>query len=295
MKGYGNQQGEHRNNNYFDDPKTCDGWYCYEDDAKLKEPNKKKPEAIYVPGSPSNQPAAQEKRYNGEPIDWKQLWVMHPDDFQEFVTQVQKWSMIEPSPDKAQIYMQVQQIAARRSKEYQQVWAEALNQNPILDDTIRRPPTTLGSRLEVAQKSEDRAAVINSFKDSMGIFLFFKPGCPACQQEEKIMAQFIEEYNWKQFRAIDITKNPKLAMEYNVQVVPDIWIIGNYDGKIRKRRLKAGLASYSDIQMGLLNANSRWANNTPYERPKIHDELITFDEFIKQQDQNSLQSEADGK
>ena len=63
-----------------------------------------------------------------------------------------------------------------------------------------------------------------------------------------------------------------------MQVTPDLWVVGKVqdDGSEEKKqmRIKAGLATIADIEMGLLKAYYEWFEGKNFERPEMVDIIV---------------------
>ena len=192
------------------------------------------------------------------------------------------WAQQAPDDENRMLtYLSLQGVAMRRAKTFQEAWSAAILKYPILDEVVQRSPTTAATNLEIIAEREDRRKAISQMRDQMGLIFFFSPACAYCEKEKAIISSFIDKWDWKNLTAINIHEHPDLAAEYGVQVVPDIWVVGNTDQGIRQTRLKAGLAEHADIERGLLSAWNQWFGKNAYERPEMVENLVPFKEFLK--------------
>jgi len=260
--------------NYYDDPDVCKGWFCYED------PNQDANISTIHPGQQFN---GTKKAYSGE-VDWARVQTMPPEELKQLINDSFSYAQQDPSDKKRLLdYMKLQGVAMRRAKQFQETWVEVVSQNPVLDETVKRSPTQAGTFLEVVAERGDRNRVIAEMAQNMGLIYFYSPTCPYCEKEKEILNAFVEKWQWKNITAINIVENPRSAQEYGVQTIPDLWVVGNVNGEVNQRRLKAGLATHSDIERGLLMAWKMWFQQKPYERPQMGQELMTFDEYLKKE------------
>lgn len=266
--------GGERQPNFFDTPDICKGWHCYEDP---KEHEVEVPQPLITTGEQPLSPP----EFTGE-VDWEALWTMPPQKMKDLINQAMSWAQEDLDDKKRmEVYLKLQGVAMRRAKKFQEAWDEMVLTNPVLDATVSRSPTHLGSLLEVVTERKDRAVVLDEMSHNMGLLYFYSPECAYCKKEQEILSGFIEKWSWKNVTAINIVANPEAAENYDVQVVPDLWIVGSTDEGIQQRRLKAGLASHGDIESGLLMAWNLWFKNNRYERPTMAEEIVTFDDFLK--------------
>ena len=256
-----------RNPNFFDTPDTCNGLFCYKD---FKEPD-----------SLQNNKDSQASIFTGT-IDWEKVWTIPPEELKTLINETLSWAQQAPDDENRMLtYLSLQGVAMRRAKTFQEAWSAAILKYPILDEVVQRSPTTAATNLEIIAEREDRRKAISQMRDQMGLIFFFSPACAYCEKEKAIISSFIDKWDWKNLTAINIHEHPDLAAEYGVQVVPDIWVVGNTDQGIRQTRLKAGLAEHADIERGLLSAWNQWFGKNAYERPEMVENLVPFKEFLK--------------
>jgi len=225
------------------------------------------------------------KQFDGfKHIPWDQLQTMHPDDFQDLTDKTLKWAMVEPDQQKSFVWMLINAVASQRSMAFTNAQADALNKNPTLDARVNRHPSEMGSIMQASHSRADRDYAINKMRADMGLLLFTRPDCSYCWKQKKILTAFIEKWQWGHLAEVDITasdKNSDMALEYGVQLTPDIFVVGNVDGTIMRRRLGAGLMELGDIEKGLLDTYSRWFNGERYEGPKMVEKTVTLDDLLK--------------
>jgi hypothetical protein len=85
---------EKREKNRFDVRGGSEGYYFYKDPKEQPEKPKEQP-SVSIPSvqSQAKDENTVPERYYGAPIDWQKVKAMHPDDFQKFLTSVQKWAV----------------------------------------------------------------------------------------------------------------------------------------------------------------------------------------------------------
>lgn len=258
-----------RRHNYYDDPRTCRGWFCYEDSQHPPELNPRE-------NTPPDPPAVPGR------IDFDRAWTMPPEELKKHINQALSWAQENPDDEQRMLaYLSLQGIAMRRAKRFQEAWSRALLRYPILDETVQRSPTQLGTSLEVIAEREERQTSITEMREQTGLLFFYSPGCPYCHKEKGILESFLKKWDWKHFTAINIQERPDLADQYKVMTVPDLWVVGNTSRGLLQERLKSGLAEHADIERGLLQAWNQWFGRKGYERPEMVKNLVPFKEFLE--------------
>ena len=281
-----------------------EGWFWYEDPVKKKkEPKKeqrtinktkkkpkhkkdKKAEKVAVgthkKKGERNYPSLMkmpDHKFKGN-IDWDSVWNMHPDVFQDLIKKTRKWAVQKPSKDRVLKYYALQWVAQERSEEFQQTFDRVRLQNPSLDSSVKRAPTKLGSRYEIYQKKHDRKKAMRRMRKDMGLILFVGSDCPYCRKEKDILKSFVDQKNWKNYEIVDIRNRPEMADDYGVQVLPDLWVVGNVGGKIKKMRIKSGLAEFYHILDGVTKAHARWFKGERYNGPNMTKDVVEFNEVV---------------
>jgi conjugal transfer pilus assembly protein TraF len=253
-----------------------EGWFWYQKN-NATEKNATKPITPPV----ADQKSEEEKEFDGfKDIDWNEVWTLHPDKFQALITDTQKWAIQDPSVDRLKIYIALQKVAKERAVKFQQVWGETLNQNPLLDE-LKRSPTKVGSLIEAHLSRQDKEKYLKPMRENMGILYFYSSTCAYCDKQKKILEYFIDKWGWENITAINTETEVDAVLEYGVDIVPDMWVVGHFNGEIRKRRIGAGLLTVGDIEKGLMNAWSYWTRDKPYEVPETIEQLQPFEKFLE--------------
>jgi len=93
------------------------------------------------------------------------------------------------------------------------------------------------------------------------------------------MQGFSRKWGWNNIIFVNVKEDLDAYLEYGVQVTPDLWVVGNvkYDDGTEERkqmRIKSGLATIADIEMGLLKAYYEWFEGKNFERPEMVDIIV---------------------
>lgn len=260
-----------RQYNFYDNPHTCRGWFCYEDVPESSE-NTHQEDSI---------PTTEQTNFSGI-IDMEKIWNMPPEELKKLINQALSWAQMAPDDENRMLtYLSLQGVAMRRAKKFQEAWSQALLKYPIFDETVQRSPTPIGTSLEVIAEREDRQKVLNEMRDRMGLLYFYSLSCSYCKKEKEILDSFVYKWSWKNFTAINIHEYPDLAAQYGVMTVPDLWVVGNTSKGILQSRIQSGLADHAAIERGLLTAWYKWFSRGNYERPAMVENIVPFKEFLQ--------------
>ena len=246
---------------FYADPKVCRGWYCYESFSEPVEPPEERSKEFLV--------------------DWNAVWTLEPEKLRELINNAMSHAQVDPSDEERMLtYMKLQGVAMRRAKYFQEAWGEVLLKYPVLDATVSRSPTQAGTTAEVVAEREDRAVAISQLKETMGLVYFYSPSCRYCQQQHGIVDAFAHKWGWKNVTAVNIDQNTAVIDQYGIQSVPDIWVVGQFNGELVQRRLHSGLTEHADIERGILSAFSIWSGEGRYERPEMARQITSFDDLL---------------
>ncbi|QTA78507.1 putative conjugative transfer signal peptidase TraF [Desulfonema limicola] len=87
-----------------------------------------------------------------------------------------------------------------------------------------------------------------------GLILFYRTGCGSCNEQYPVFQDFVRFNQWKPFKTIDVQDNPWAAVKFEVETVPEIWLVTE-DGKII--RISSGFAPPDLIRNNILSAYYR--------------------------------------
>jgi thiol-disulfide isomerase/thioredoxin len=252
-----------------------DGFFFYVDPPDPSQPAE----------APKGQPLPYSRGKFDGTIDWNAVKKMHPAEMRVLVEDVRDYAIQDPTPERLKAYMTLQAVAMEKATAFQQQWANVLLENPVLNENAKRPATGFVTDMLVKQQVDDREKSIADMKANMGILFFYAPDCHACDEQKKILEMFGKEYGWTHILGVDVSKEPRTAAEYNVQLVPDIWVVGHRDGQILKRRVNAGFSTVSQIERGMVQAYYTWFKGENYT-PMPYVPVTDFDTFVKTMPEN---------
>jgi hypothetical protein len=96
------------------------------------------------------------------------------------------------------------------------------------------------------RSNADENAQWSGITRNMGIIYFYRQNCLYCREQSKIF-QSLKEKGWKNIKPVDVAAQPRLAAQYGVTVVPDVWLVANVDGEIKQTHISIGLITEKDF------------------------------------------------
>lgn len=197
---------------YYKDAKR--GYYWYE--VVPQKPDETKKDEV----------DNKEKRKAPVTKSYEELWVMHPDDFQKYVTEVQKYAVQFPTEENVERYYYTNMIATKKAKAFASVAAVIGQKNPDLSTEGTYPITAPGIKARTLIKGNEQEAVLNSAKNNFGLIMFESRGCGFCDSQKGILSFFIRKYKWP-IKYVDIHDNPALVAVVGVEQTPTLILIKN--------------------------------------------------------------------
>lgn len=260
-----------------------DGFFFYKDPAEVpiaeEQPEDTLPptQEKIQPDTPELQPPA----FDGT-IHWETIYAMPTKEFSVLIDNVMDWAIENPTHERVETYVTLQAVAIERAERFQKAWGQVLNSTPVLDPTTQRPPTAIGTKMAVLERNADISQYIVEMRDNLGILIFTRPGCSYCAEQKKIMDSFQRYWLWDHVQYVDISERPDLAEEYGVNIVPDIFVVGNVGQEVLQRRLQTGLTSRTELERGMLEAYSMWFHDRVYTPALVLEGQKGFAEHIAQ-------------
>lgn len=250
------------------------GWFWYQSmDVKKKKTKKEKVK-----------PATSPKKDISASIDWKAVWTMPAEQFQELVKKTLNKAVTNPTQKNVEDYIKLQYVAKERAKKFQRAWAEVLLKHPLLDENAKRSPTTVGSLVESSALYTLKRDVIDDMRENMGLVFFYSPGCGYCKKEEQILDDFLTRWQWNNILAVNIKERPDLADHFGVELVPDLFLVAHLPGGDKVMRVGAGLLTQSTIEERLVDVYYRLFKRRPFERPELAPTLKNFNDIVEDND-----------
>lgn len=94
-----------RNPNFYDNPDTCIGWFCYKDYPNLD--------------TPENNKVEQSSNVFSGTINWDEVWTIPPEYLKKLINETLSWAQQSPDDENRMLtYLSLQGVAMRRAKAF---------------------------------------------------------------------------------------------------------------------------------------------------------------------------------
>lgn len=169
--------------------RKSEGWFWYneEPEPEPEEPQKEpepppapapevaetKPQSKPVPPTPEQQPEGP------EPLSAEWVRVMLPKYLDK------AWS--DPTVENVRAYYYLQRFSIDRSEQFAMAAQIAVQGDPLLDETARRPLASFAVTELDRRKDDETRRTVQEIAKRAGIFFFFSPNCEGCEIQAPII------------------------------------------------------------------------------------------------------------
>ena len=210
------------------------GWWWYE--PLQTEPGKEEKEEPEL----HEKPAPKLSDYT-----YQRLWAMHPDEFKEIFTGLQKKAVMTLQENDVRDFYRLMDIARRKSLAFANVAAYVTQKYPELNVKKDYPSSHLGRMAMLrAQKKEIQTAIEESSRD-FALLYFYSPACHYCAAQNHVNDLFISKYGW-QMKPINHLVHTDLSRQFGVKTVPTLILI--YKNSSEYITASVGVISLSELE-----------------------------------------------
>jgi conjugal transfer pilus assembly protein TraF len=249
--------------------KAKEGWFWYHDPVPEKEPEKdtvKKNTVITTEAGPKQ---FETRNPSLENYTVKEVWNMHPDEFQGLLNGVQKKAVQAPNEKNILEYAIIQDIARRKALAFANA-TQFVNQKYSDKFNINQayPSAAPGVSARVQEQQAEIAGTITAARDDHALLFFVAPGCGFCDKQGAILTYFVEKYAW-QIKPIDIGQHTALAARFNITSTPTMLLIKN--GTEKHMPVAVGVVALSELERTLYQAIRYLAGDTNIDTYQTYD------------------------
>lgn len=186
-------------------------------------------------------------------IDWKAFKNLAAGEMNRFIGELKNYAVTYPSKINVQNYMTAQKIAAEKAKIFMTAWMDVLRDHPVLDETVKRPPSSFVSFNLANAESEAKEIIVKELAadPDMGLVFFYSRDNYYAAIQSPIFKRFLDKTRWRPFKFINVDENPQAANEFGIETVPEIWLASKNGGKAR---VTAGVRTEDIIQDNIVTA-----------------------------------------
>lgn len=227
-----------------------EGWFWYHDPPPgVAEESDSHNSTITREAGPK---AFEKKNPSMDKYTIKEIWNLHPDEFQGLLNGVQKKAVQTPNEKNILEYLIMQDVARRKALAYAnatkfvtQKYSDKFNINQVY------PTTTPGISARVQEQQKEISSTILAARENHALLFFVSQGCGFCDKQAAILTYFVEKYGW-QIKPIDIGRHSTLAARFNITTTPTLVLIKN--GTEQSMPISVGVVALSEMERKLYQA-----------------------------------------
>ena len=228
-----------------------EGWFWYHDPPPgvAEEADSHNKSTITREAGPK---AFEKKNPSMDKYTIKEIWNLHPDEFQGLLNGVQKKAVQTPNEKNILEYLIMQDVARRKALAYAnatkfvtQKYSDKFNINQVY------PTTTPGISARVQEQQKEISGTILAARENHALLFFVSQGCGFCDKQAAILTYFVEKYGW-QIKPIDIGQHSTLAARFNITTTPTLVLIKN--GTEQSMPISVGVVALSEMERKLYQA-----------------------------------------
>lgn len=228
-----------------------EGWFWYHDPPPgvAEESDSHNKSTITREAGPK---AFEKKNPSMDKYTIKEIWNLHPDEFQGLLNGVQKKAVQNPNEKNILEYLIMQDVARRKALAYAnatkfvtQKYSDKFNINQVY------PTTTPGISARVQEQQKEISGTILAARENHALLFFVSQGCGFCDKQAAILTYFVEKYGW-QIKPIDIGRHSTLAARFNITTTPTLVLIKN--GTEQSMPISVGVVALSEMERKLYQA-----------------------------------------
>ena len=99
---------------------------------------------------------------------------------------------------------------------------------------------------------------LSAMRDKIWIVYFYRNGCNWCDKQNAALEAFRQKWGWNQIMAVNVEQEPKLAAQFQVRGVPDVWLVTTAADSPKRRRISSGFISEPSIVPYVREAYYSW-------------------------------------
>lgn len=248
--------------------KSKEGWFWYHDPKPEPEkvPQPKKDMVITTEAGPKQY---ETRNPSLENYTIKEVWDMHPDEFQGLLNGIQKKAVQTPNEKNILEYLTLQDVARRKALAYTNASMFVNQKYSDRFNTNRDYPTAAPgvSAKVVAQRTEVSGTIAGAVNDHALLF-FTAEGCSFCDKQAAILAYFADKYPME-IKRVDIHQNTAAAARFNITTTPTLLLIKN--GTRQYMPVSVGVVAVSDLEKKVYKAIRYLAGDTDIDTFQTYD------------------------
>lgn len=183
------------------------GWYWYEVIPEDTEKEEKQKERMPIPPPPAEEV----------------MMDMHPEDIRKLLNAHHEQAIWRPTEENVKNYLKVQDVMRKKAVAMAAAQSYVVMTTPELNTNKEYPMNKVGMNDYLSDRRGEIGEQLSKYRNKYGMIFFVEKSCKFCVTQNTILQGFADRYGWD-IAIIDITKNPRAALRFNVEYTPQIII-----------------------------------------------------------------------
>ena len=206
------------------------GWWNGKDPAKEKE-KEDPPEESPKPKQEEKKPEAQtkypweaKKELKFNDFTPQQIWDMKPKEVSDLIDAFKDQSIRTLKEQHVHDFYRMMDLGRRKAAAFVNVQQVVMNKYP---DVSMEHDASINQTGQDAIKEVRQAEVnqkIADSRDQYGLVYFYRPDCPYCEAEEKVLGFFHDSRHFE-IKPVNIREHPDLASRFNITITPSLILV----------------------------------------------------------------------
>lgn len=237
-------------------PSDRPGYYWGKDPVEPEEQEPEKP----APQAPApKQPQKEEsKKYEWESredlrfADFtpQQLWDMKPKEFGALLEAFKEQGVWKPTEAHVHDTYAMLDIARRKASAFSNVQQYVVHKYADISTERDYPTAVPGTEAIRQMKTQEVTQRVAKAAGEYGLFYFYKPGCPYCAEEEKILKFFIASRRFE-VQPINILERPDIASQFGITITPSLVLVKR--GSDQPLPISYGVIALDELEARVFN------------------------------------------
>jgi len=255
--------------------RKSEGWFWYE--VAPEEPEKKEPEEKdELTSPPPPKPPEQKEPEAGEeagPAPLSSAWI------KANLTKYLERATDNPTQENVAAYLYLQRLSVDKAQRFADATQTVIQQEPLLDETLRRPTATFGAAQKSARANAQMNEALSDLAEQVGIWVFFRSDCANSLKIKSPLESLQRQYGFNIY-PISMDGNPlegffdtyvvDQGQSKSLQVIetPAVYLANPKDNAISP--VSQGLVAVPELKRRILIAavTSGWIDKEQFEETR---------------------------
>jgi conjugal transfer pilus assembly protein TraF len=154
----------------------------------------------------------------------QQLWDMKPKEMSALMEAFKEQSVWRPTEGHVRDTYAMMDMVRRKAVAFTNVQQFVVNKYPEVSTEREYPTAAPGKEAVRLSRTQEVTSRVAAASTEYGLIYFYKPGCPYCEAEEKILKHFIASRNFA-VQPVNILEQPGVAAQFNITITPSLVLI----------------------------------------------------------------------